>query len=218
MTKYYVYSHSNEEYGTFYVGKGSGERLYKTGNRSQFWKRIASKYGYEAKIIEETDSEEEAYKREIYWIAHFKNLGQCHANFSLGGDGVRVEKRWWGPKISESLKGIKRPSGLDNKAFLNFASADELHDLYVIQGLSIDLIGSKFGVSAQTVWSRLKFFGIPIRDIKSRGRRIICNETGEEFASITEAARKLCLFRENIRKVLSGKYKHSGGLTFKYKD
>jgi biotin operon repressor len=218
MTKYYVYAHANEEHGVFYVGKGSGDRLYTTGNRNKFWKRITKKYGYEAKIIEECDTEDAAFAREIYWIAHYKSLGQCEANFSLGGDGVTVEARWWGEKISESLSGISRPKGKESKTYKDFIDENNLQKLYVNKNFSTIQISKMFGVSSTTVWERLKQYQIPIKPIDQRGKKIICTDTGEEFDSITAAARSLNLFRENIRKVLSGKYKTTGGLHFKYKE
>ena len=218
MDKYYVYAHSNDEYGVFYVGKGSGERLYKTGNRNKFWKRIVKKYGYEAKIIEECDTQESAFEKEIYWIAYYKSIGQCKANFSLGGDGVTVEKRWWGDKISKSLMGKEGLKGKESKSYKDFIDESNLQNLYVDKNLSTLKISKMFGVSCTTVWERLNQYQIPIRPIDQRGKKIICTNTGEEFDSITAAARSLNLFRENIRKVLSGKYKTTGGLHFKYRE
>lgn len=218
MDKYYVYAHANEEYGVFYVGKGSGERLYKTGNRNKFWKNIVKKYGYEAKIIEECDTQEFAFAREIYWIAHYKSIGQCEANFSLGGDGVNVANRWWGDKISKSLIGKQSPKGKESKSYKDFIDENNLQDLYVDKNFSIVEISKMFGISPTTVWERLKQYQIPIKPIDQRGKKIVCTTTGEEFDSITAAARSLNLFRENIRKVLSGKYKTTGGLHFKYRE
>jgi hypothetical protein len=218
MSKYYVYAHSNKEYGVFYVGKGSKDRLYKTGNRSLFWKRIANKYGYEAMIIEECETENDAFNREIYWISHYKSLGQCKANFSLGGDGVTVDKRWWGEKISKSLMGRKLPKGKDSKSYIDFIDENNLRMLYVGKNFSTVAIAKMFGVSITTVWERLKQYDIPIRTIDTRGKKIVCTTTGEEFDSITDAARSLNVFRENIRKVLSGKYKSTGGLHFQFKE
>ena len=218
MDKYYVYAHSNNQYGIFYIGKGSGKRLYTVGNRSLFWKRIVKKYGYEVSIIEECVTEEDAYQREIYWIAHYKSLGQCQANFSLGGDGINIKDRWWGDKISKSMKGVKRPKGKLSKSYKDFIDDANLHDLYERQQLSITSIAKMLDVSSTTVWERLKEYGIAIRPMTERGKQITCTTTGVDFDSIKDAARVLGLHRENIRKVLSGKYKTTGGFHFKYKE
>ena len=215
MKKYYVYSHYNEKYGTFYVGKGSNERLFNTKNRSIFWNRIVKKYGFTASIIEECENEKTAFEMEIFWIAYFKKNGQCVANFTLGGEGVNVEKRWWGDKISKSLKGRKNPCGKENKSYKDFADEDLLRRLYVDDGLSSVKISKLLGVSCTTVLARLLSYGIKA---KLKGKIIICVDDGIEHESITSAARHYGLHRENIRKVLSGKYKTTGNLKFIYKE
>ena len=218
MDKYYVYAHSNDKYGVFYVGKGSGKRLYTTGNRNAFWKRVVQKHGYVASILECSCTEEDSYKAEQKWIEHYKALGQCTANFTLGGDGVRVNKRWWGDKISKSLIGKKSPTGQDSKSYKDFANKETLLTLYGKQNLSVVAISKLFNVSSTTVWERLKYHNIPIRPLSERGTNIVCTTNGLEFNSITEAAKTLGVYRENVRKVLSGKYKTTGGLSFKYKE
>lgn len=218
MYKYYVYAHSNEKYGVFYVGKGSEKRLYQTGNRNAFWKRVVQKYGYTASILESCCTEEDSYKSEQKWIAHYKALDQCAANFTLGGDGVRVTKRWWGDKISKSMLGKQMPSGPNSKSYKDFATKETLQSLYSAQKLSVVAISKLFNVSATTVCGRLKYHSIAIRPILERGKCIICTTNGKEFNSITEAAKTLGLHRENVRKVLAGKYKTTGGLVFKYKE
>ena len=215
--KYYVYAHLNGEYGVFYIGKGSRQRIHVKSSRNEFWKRIVNKYGYFASILEICESEEEAFEREIYWIDFYKKQGQCVANFSLGGDGVRVKKRWWGHKISESMKGKKRPSGKDAHAYKDVITKEELIDLYVNQKYSTIQIGQMKGVSSTMIWDRLRSHGIEPRSVHARGTAIICTTNGVEYKSITEAARELGVFRENIRKVLSGKYLSTGKYHFKYK-
>jgi DNA-binding MarR family transcriptional regulator len=49
----------------------------------------------------------------------------------------------------------------------------------------------------------------------SHSTKIICLETGIIYNSITEAAKKLNLDKSNISKVIRGKAKTSGKLTFK---
>jgi len=213
---FYVYSHSNKKHGVFYVGKGTGNRLYATGNRSLFWKRITRKHGYKAEIIAEFESEDDAFSKEIETIRFYRGIGQCAANFSDGGDGVRVAKRWWGDKISKSLTGKKGPRGIDSKSYKSFCQDDHLSDLYIKKGLSTVAIGKKFGVSHTTVWSRLKECGIEPRSIHKRGKAVLCTTDGKRYDSITSAARELNLYRENIRKVIYGKYKTTGNKHFKF--
>lgn len=218
MEKYYVYAHVNDIHGTFYIGKGSGKRLFTTGNRSVFWKRIVSKYGYTASIVEECSSEEYAYEREVFWIKYYKTIGQCSANLTLGGDGVRVDKRWWGKKIGASLKGIIRPAGKESKIYKDAIDHDNLKNLYLIQKMSVTDIGCAIGVSSTTVWERLREFGIPIRGTSHYKKQVICITDGRVFRSISDAAKVCGVYRENIRKVLSGKYRTTGGLMFAYKE
>lgn len=47
---------------------------------------------------------------------------------------------------------------------------------------------------------------------------IICVETGIEYCGVRECARQIGLNQSNITKVLKGKYKTTGGYTFKYKE
>lgn len=216
MNKFYVYAHAKPDGEVFYVGKGSGKRLFTTGNRSSLWKRIVSKYGYTAIILEECLTEQDSYEREVYFISYYKSIGQCVANFTLGGDGVNVENRWWGNKISASLKGKKCASGIDSKSYKDFMPESTLRKLYLDDGLSTTKISHLCGVSYGTVWSRLKSLGIATRPKGRAKRKVFCVTDNLEFNSITDAARHYCLFRENIGKVLAGKYKHTGNKVFSY--
>lgn len=218
MNKYYIYAHSTGTHGIFYIGKGSNKRLFTTGNRSEFWKRIVKKYGYTASIIEECQSEKDAFEREIYWIGHYKADGQCIANFSLGGDGVKVDQRWWGGAISKSLTGVERAKGIESKNYKDFLSKELLADMYTNYQMTTAEIGDLCGVTYTTVWSRLKTFGIPTRGNETKRKTVVCTTTGKEFESISKAAEETGVYRENLRKVLSGKYKSTGGMHFKYKE
>lgn len=215
--KYYVYGHFKRgENNPFYIGKGCGNRAYATGNRSKFWKRIANKYGYEARILIENLSEEVAYQIEMEFIATYKSIGSCEANFTMGGDGVRVEKRWWYDKISASMKGRKRPSGKDSKSYKDKITKEQLYDLYVNKGMSSIKIGKLVGISYATVCTRLKQYGIKAKQKGKIGVPIICVNDGKQFNSITDAAKHYNVYRENIRKVLKGIYKHTNKLKFIY--
>lgn len=213
--KFYIYAHKRRTDGrVFYVGKGCGKRIHQTGNRNVYWKNIAKKHGYEASILEERLEEIESYKKEIYWIAFYKAKGQCEANVTLGGDGVMVEKRWWYDKVSKALRGKVRARGKASHSYKEFADKDQLaRDYLILDSISI---GKKYGVSYGTVCERLKEFGLQVRNPGRRKIRIICTNDGKKYNSINEAAIAYGVFRENIRKVLYGKYKHTGGKHFDY--
>lgn len=216
MNLYYVYAHHTPDGRVFYVGKGCNGRQHQTGNRSVFWKRIVNKYGFRSFLLAKNLSEDEAYIQEIEWIDYYKRMGWCEANFTIGGDGVRVEKRWWNEAISKSLKGTARPKGKGSPSYRDVISEDELRDLYIGRGLSTIAIAERCGVSMTTVWTRLSACGIPIRRPGRNRKSIECINDGKVFQSMSEAARYYGVYRENVRKVLNGTYRHTGGKQFRY--
>jgi hypothetical protein len=216
MNDYYVYAHRKADGHIFYVGKGRGLRIIQTGNRNLYWKRIARKHGYNPMFLEQNLTETEAYGKEVIWIKHYKKTGQCDANFTNGGDGIRVNKRWWNAAISKALKGRPAKKGRESKSFKDTISKRELTDLYVNKRFSSVEIAKQCGVSYTTVISRLREHGLPVRKCGRDSVKIRCLTDNREFMSISDAAKHYNLFRENIRKVLNGKYKHTGGKVFEY--
>lgn len=212
---YYVYAHRKLKSGlVFYVGKGSGDRAWQIKNRSLFWRRTAFKYGFAVEIINQNLSEQAAFELEIEMISKFRKLKQCKCNISDGGDGVKVTHRWWGGKISKSLTGLPKPKGSENKNYKQFSSKEELRELYSKHGTPF--LAEKFNVSTTTVWQRLKELGIPIRQVGSQRRKVICHQDGLVFDSIKNAAKYYGVHGPNINKVINGKYKHVSGRTFSY--
>jgi len=216
MKQYFVYAHVTKNGQVFYVGKGSGNRDKQFGNRSQYWKRIRNKYGCVVVMLEKGLTEDEAFSREIHWISHYKQLDQCRANLTNGGDGVRVVKRWWNEAISASLKGMMRPRGAESKSFKPFCDKATLLRLYETEGMTSIKIAEMFSVSYATVCSRLSQFGIKVRRAGREAMPVRCLEDGKRFLSITQAAAFYGLHRENIGKLLSGTYKTTGKRKFVY--
>lgn len=213
--QHYVYAHENDAHGVFYVGKGSGPRLRQTGNRTAAWKACAAGK-FTAFVLSEHNDDAEAFRFEIDAIANFKRMGLCAANVSLGGKGVTVERRWWGSKISAALTGAAQPRGRDSKSYKDFCDDAALVEIY--RNNTAQQIGLMFGVSTPTVIARLQSLGVKTRGCDHAAREIVCTTTGQTFPSVSQAAQSLGLHRENIRKVLSGKYRHTGGLHFIAKD
>lgn len=216
MSNCYVYAHATTDGEVFYVGKGSGKRMRVTGNRSVFWKRVAAKHGWNAVLLEEGLTEEAAFVKEIEWIAYYKKIGQARVNLTDGGDGVKVPFRWWNEAISKALTGLVRKRGKDSPRYKSVATEEELRRYYVDLGLSSTEISKLCGVSIPTVIERLRSFGVEVREAGRKKKPVVCVTDGLQFESVADAAKFYNVFRENIRKVLNGSYKHTGGKVFAY--
>jgi hypothetical protein len=217
--KYYVYYHVSQKTGEiYYVGKGSGKRFAQFKLRGKLWDAFYKKHGCKAVIAFKDLSEKMAFTLEIKEIKRLKEINQCRANISNGGDGVTVDKRWWGDNIKKSqIKRFKEnpmPKGKDNKTFKHFCDNNILIDEY--KTLSTTQISNKYNVSVTTVWSRLKSLGVKLEKPGKKSIQITCKNDGKIYKSINEAARHYGVFRENIRKVLKNQYKHTNNLVFEY--
>lgn len=217
--KYYVYYHVSEKTGEiYYVGKGSEKRYILFKRRGKLWDAFYRKHGCDAVIAFKNLSEKMAFKLEIKEIKRLKKINQCRANISNGGDGVNVDKRWWGENISKSqikkFKETPKPKGKENLTFKHFCDYNVLIDEY--KTLNTTQIAKKYNVSTTTVWMRLKSLGVKLKAPGTKPVKIICKNDGETFSSISAAAKKYGVFRENIRKVLKNKYKHTNKLVFQY--
>ena len=86
--RFYVYEHiyaSGENKGVaFYIGKGTGTRIYSNSSRSEKWHNIKNKYGVECRKIKENLTNSEACALEVLIISLIGIENLC--NFSLGGD------------------------------------------------------------------------------------------------------------------------------------
>lgn len=91
----YVYRHIRlDKNEPFYIGIGTSEyynRAYRHKNRSDLWKRIATKGGYEVEILMDNLSWEEAKEKEKEFIKLYGRIDKktgCLANMTDGGDGA----------------------------------------------------------------------------------------------------------------------------------
>jgi hypothetical protein len=118
----YLYRHIRlDKNEPFYIGIGSDEnyeRAYNNHNRSIFWKNIINKTPYEIEIILDDLTWEEAYQKEIEFIALYGrvnlNLGSL-VNLTDGGEGAygrkyivteETKQKLRKPKHSEEQKHI----------------------------------------------------------------------------------------------------------------
>lgn len=113
-TKYYVYvwrrPDKPKDHSIFYVGKGCKNRYRSMTNerlKNKHLKHVIAKVGWEnvqKEIIEYNLSNLEAYEREKYYIALFKQQGNTLVNLTDGGDGAKG----WYESLTEEEKEIHR--------------------------------------------------------------------------------------------------------------
>lgn len=120
INKYCVYKHIKPNGEVFYIGMGNKKRPYTFSDRSDFWKKITSKYDYKIIIIKNNISKNEAYKLERMLISKYgrRDLGKgTLVNHTDGGDGsynvvISEETRL---KISIANTGSKRSNETKKK-------------------------------------------------------------------------------------------------------
>ena len=98
----------------------------KSGSKAAFHRAIR-KYGTENwthEILEECSSLEEAFKREIYWIAFYKSNNQKYGyNMTAGGDGFLKHAPWNKGLTKETDERIKKIA----KKYSIYASSKKSH-------------------------------------------------------------------------------------------
>lgn len=137
---FYVYEHTRRDTGAvFYVGKGSSYRLRVSQHRNKHWKAIARKYGFDARIVFETDDEDLAFLAEQELIDKHRRMGSMLVNVTAGGGGMvgwrpsaetvakRAEKQRGQerPATSEKLRG--RPKSEEHRRNLSEAMRGKKH-------------------------------------------------------------------------------------------
>ena len=87
--KFYTYIHYRKDNGQpFYIGKGQELRAFdKHRSYNKHWTRISNKCGFDAKIITEWATEQEAFEHEKLLISCFRDLGFMLVNQCDGGEG-----------------------------------------------------------------------------------------------------------------------------------
>jgi len=104
---YYVYAHMKISDGSpFYIGKGKGYRAF-SKYRSIWWKKTASKNGFDVLFLEKNLSEKDALDREVYWINKIGRItdGGTLVNMTDGGESLAGKKNpMYGKKHTKNSK------------------------------------------------------------------------------------------------------------------
>lgn len=110
---FYVYEYYIVETDEiFYVGKGTGKRMYELHNRNKYFQAIYNKYECDVRVYRDNLTNEEACALEIERIAELREIGQAKTNMTLGGDGFsngELNPRVINPPIGElnPMYGVK---------------------------------------------------------------------------------------------------------------
>lgn len=194
--KYFVYIHTRNDTGdVFYVGKGTTrrdrmERHMATRRRSAWWRRIAAKHGFSARIVGIANDEGEAFyieKTLIHCIGR-RDLGLGPlVNLTDGGEGhsgliVSPELR---RRRSDAVRGDRHPNWGKRLSAATCIKKSES-----VRGNKHHLYGKRLPqewrdkIAAAKVGSNNPQYG----KVTPIAKRVICDINGEVYPSISRAA------------------------------
>lgn len=85
---FYTYAHVTLDTNkVFYIGKGTGRRMFRHDARNSHWHNVVKKHGFKAIKLAEWATDKDAFEHEKLLIQSFKDIGYKLVNQSLGGDG-----------------------------------------------------------------------------------------------------------------------------------
>jgi group I intron endonuclease len=199
-----IYRITNIINGKIYIGQTiqSLKRRFQHHCRSDGkmpFQRAIQKYGKENFVTEElcsTANLDDLNYLEIYFIQFYNSTVPDGYNVALGGTGSVMTGR----KHSEETK-LKMSESALGRIF-----SEETREK-----MSIAKKGIKLPAEHVKNLSKARI------GLSKAGRAIICNETGEEFKSVTAASKQTSVYRTKIYRQLSGQVKNTKcPFTFSY--
>lgn len=200
----YVYRHIRlDKNEPFYIGIGKSQnRIYSNRYRNKYWHNIVDKCGYEAEILLDNLTWEQACEKEKEFISLYGRFqfGGILCNMTDGGDGstgVIVSQE---TRIKKSIASKKNAISKETREKM----AAKLRGRPLPEWQRKVLSEAAKNRKRKTDWCNK-----PICQYDLNGNFI------NFFNSITQAKRELKI--NNISRVLSGKSKTAGNFIFKYK-
>lgn len=93
LVSFYVYEYYKKDTGeVFYVGKGTGRRMYELHNRNRYFNAVYRKYECDVRVYKDGLTNAEACDIERQRIAELKSINQAYCNFTEGGTGFSTGK------------------------------------------------------------------------------------------------------------------------------
>lgn len=212
----------------FYIGIGLDDipkRAYEVGKRrSEFWNRIAKKYGYEIDIIFENIPIELAKEKEKEFIKLYGriDLGTgTLCNLTDGGDGCNGWKATEETLVKMRAASIHRPlppQTPEVKAKRAESLRGQKRTEQQRKNISNSLKGKpqpKEAIEKMKATIRLPH-NIEKKRNQPNCKKVICNESGVVYRSAAEAGRQLNINRSFISMCCLGTRKQAKGLTFNF--
>lgn len=230
MKDYYIYWHRDNKTGNvFYVGmadKKCYEHPYhraftfrkKERNNKWYEKFIKCTKGVSVEIIEEHTSEAKCKEREIYFIAHFRNIlpkNDSLTNIAEGGDYRRAPGR---KVLQYSIGGefIKEHKDINEAKSVTTVSLKALY-----QSLSTNNSTCGGYMWKWKEGDKIKPKILPFKNKRiDKQRMVLVYKNGiliNTFNSVNEASKKLNADTSSIFKCLKGERKQCKGYTFETK-
>jgi hypothetical protein len=207
---YYVYAHKRKSNGqVFYIGKGTKRRAWEFNKRSNFWKNEANKHGVIVEVL--IDGLQEWYALEIEEML-ITNHGLRHQ----GGTLVNFQTKGYassGDKISKRL--IAKPKSIEHRQKLSLATKKYFANNPTAGFRTPHTAEAKSKIS-------LSRRGKTTKENNPFAKKIICNETGQQFDALVLGAewlRSLGFTKataQGITNCLVGKYKKYHGFSWRY--
>jgi len=203
-----IYAITNKINGKQYVGQTTQriERRWKshcTNNGCLALNGAIQKYGKENFTVEEiyrAFSIEELNQKEIEFINKFNTLAPYGYNLKTGGNR---------PTYSKESREKMSKSHLGNPGYWLGNKHSEKTKKKISEA-KMGIKNNNFGKpKSEETKSKMSAS-------QSNKRPIVCNETGVLYASLGIASRALKIYEQNIRAVLKGSRKSTGGFTFSY--
>ena len=202
---YYIYSHVKADTKEpFYVGKGKGNRCFKIRGRNQYWQRIASKHGFEVKIVVSNLDEELAFLAEAECIDLYRRNECCLVNMTDGGEGASGYKHT--EKHRQSMIGNDYWKNMKSNGFKGKTHSDEQKQKWseTRKGVTSPRKGVKLSDETKRKLSESR------KGLIVKKRRILIDDQVREIRvllktqTIAAIARKFLVGESTIRRIRDG--------------
>jgi hypothetical protein len=228
----YVYRHIRlDKNQPFYIGIGTSKyynRAYRYKNRSELWKKVAHKGGYEVEILMDNLTWEQACEKEKEFIALYGRINLktgCLVNMTDGGDGTlnAIISEKHKKSISEANK--RRVFTDDDRKKMAERMTERNNDPELRAKIAEGIRKSeKFKEAASKNAKKYKGFKHSEKSRKNMAKaksKPLCQKTLDgELIKIWDSAKQVqreTLFSQgNISNCCNGKYKQSYGFKWEY--